>query len=98
VIDQKSKAIESASSKASTHSANGSASKKPKAIESTSSKASTRSANESVSKKTKIHPRETVAPIAKKGKSIDTDDEEGLSIQETIPKRRSQSPSIVRSK
>jgi len=71
---------------------------KPKAIENTSSKTSTRSGNGSVSKKNKVHAREHVAPIAKKQKSIDIDDEEGLSIEETKPKTKSRSPSVVRLK
>jgi hypothetical protein len=71
---------------------------KPKAIENTSSKTSTRSGNGSVSKKNKVHAREPVALIAKKQKSIDIDDEEGLSIEETKPKTKSRSPSVVRSK
>jgi len=68
---------------------------KPKTIDNVSSKTSTRSTNGSISKKTKVHAQETVSPIAKKQKAIDTDDDDqGLSIEETKPP----SSSIVKSK
>ncbi len=72
----------------------------PKMIENGASKKSNGSPSGSVSRTAKVSPHEPKASIAKKQRSVDTnnDDDDGrMSIEETRSKSKSRSPSVVSS-